>query len=145
MPAAVASQWRDQQQRVFQSVFRTDVAQPTPQVTGRNLVPEPGRPCEKPAVSLLDQQKHALSGRGHPVREEGALFQKKVPEPFLHTASQPPLPSAARAVSDDQAAYDRAWHIVTAHIALPSSATADNSFRPSPVPTTAVTCHQSCR
>jgi anaphase-promoting complex subunit 2 len=31
-------------------------------------------------------------------------------------------------VPDDQVAYDRAWHVVTAHIALPSSATADDSF-----------------
>ncbi|KAL2166372.1 hypothetical protein VTG60DRAFT_2882 [Thermothelomyces hinnuleus] len=138
MPAAVASHWRGRQQRVFQSVFQTDVAQPTPQSTSSNLFPELGQPCDRNAASLLDQQKHTASSRGHPIREEGS-FQRKVLEPSLHTASQPPLPSAAIAISDDQAAYDRAWHIVTAHIALPSSATADNSFRSSPIPTTTTT------
>jgi anaphase-promoting complex subunit 2 len=50
------------------------------------------------------------------------------PEQSLQMAAQPPLRSLPTTAANDQEAYDRAWHVVTAHIALPSSATADDSF-----------------
>jgi anaphase-promoting complex subunit 2 len=130
MPAAVASQWRDRQRRVFQSVFPTDVAQPTPQSTPSTLFPGPGHPFGGHAASLTGQQQqqqqyHGQS-HGHPPGEQQHPLFRRAPEPLLQTApAQPLFPPAA---ADDQAAYDRAWHVVTAHIALPPSATADDSF-----------------
>jgi anaphase-promoting complex subunit 2 len=65
---------------------------------------------------LLGQTLRQLPGE-HP------LLRRTTPEPLLQPPAQPLLPS-----DSDQATYDRAWHVVTAHIALPSSATADDSF-----------------
>ncbi|KAK4039762.1 hypothetical protein C8A01DRAFT_36212 [Parachaetomium inaequale] len=130
MPAAVASQWRDRQRRVFQSVFPTDVAQPTSQSTPSTVFPGPGHPFGGPAASLLGQQQqqqyHGQSPRHPPGEQQQHPLFRKAPEPPLQTApAQPLFPPAA---ADDQAAYDRAWYVVTAHIALPPSATADDSF-----------------
>ncbi|KAL2199550.1 hypothetical protein P885DRAFT_29807 [Corynascus similis CBS 632.67] len=134
MPAAVASQWRDRQRQVFQSVFQTDIAQPTPQPTSSILFSAPGQTLDGPAASLADQQQSTQSSRGYRSRGQHP-FQSKTLGPSLHTASPPPLPFAAAAISDDQAAYDRAWNIVTAHIALPSSATADDASGSTPTAT----------
>ncbi|KAK4251147.1 hypothetical protein C7999DRAFT_37764 [Corynascus novoguineensis] len=138
MPAAVASQWRDRQRQVFQSVFQTDIAQPTPQPTSSILFSATGQPFDRPAASLADKQQSTQSSRGYRSRGQHA-FQSKTLGPSLHTASPPPLPSAAATISDDQAAYDRAWDIVTAHIALPSSATADDAFGSTPTATVTTT------
>ncbi|KAK3298880.1 uncharacterized protein B0H64DRAFT_454545 [Chaetomium fimeti] len=127
MPAAVASQWQDRQRRVFQSVFQTDVAQPTPQSNPSTLLPSPELPFGVPTTSLLGQQQQdALQSHGHPPADHHSL-RRGSPEPPLQTTPAQPLfpPTAA---TNDQATYDRAWHVVTAHIALPSSATADDSF-----------------
>ena len=142
MPAAVASQWRDRRRRVFQSVFQTDVSHSTPQSTPSNRFPEPGQPFGAPAASVLahpplftqhQQQHHGhtlLSSKGahltaHPPTTRSS--RRAIPESSLQTSAQPLFPSLATA-GDDQVTYDRAWHVVTAHIALPSSATADDSF-----------------
>ncbi|KAL2142261.1 hypothetical protein VTI28DRAFT_1398 [Corynascus sepedonium] len=138
MPAAVASQWRDRQRQVFQSVFQTDIAQPTPKPTSSILFSAPGQALDGPAASLADQQQSTQSGRGYRSRGQHP-FQSKTLGPSLHTASPPRLPSAAAAISDDQAAYDRAWNIVTAHIALPSSATADDASGSTPTATVTTT------
>ena len=107
MPAAVASQWRDRQQRVFQSVFQTNVPPPSTPSTGST---NPG------------QQQQTHHGHGHNLHAPG--------NPHQTAAAQPLFPSSAHpaAEEDHQATYDRAWHVVTAHIALPASATADDSF-----------------
>ncbi|KAG7292100.1 hypothetical protein NEMBOFW57_002133 [Staphylotrichum longicolle] len=107
MPAAVASQWRDRQQRVFQSVFQTNA---TPPSTSSSAFTDPGH-----------QQQQTHPGHGHIFHASGNPHQATAAQPLF----PPPAPPAAE---DHQAAYDRAWHVVTAHIALPASATADDSF-----------------
>lgn len=128
MPAAVASQWRDRQRRVFQSVFQTEVAQPTPQSAPSTLFPGPEQPFGASAASLLGQQQHhPLQSHGHHPPADHHSLRRGTPEPPLQTTSAQPL-FPPTADTDDQAAYDHAWHVVTAHIALPSSATADETF-----------------
>ncbi|KAH6627994.1 hypothetical protein F5144DRAFT_577527 [Chaetomium tenue] len=127
MPAAVASQWRDRQRRVFQSVFQTDVTQPTPQSAPSALFPGPEQPSGVSAAPFLGQQQNYPSqSHGHPPADHHSLRRSTPELPLQTTPAQPLFPPAAE--TDDQAAYDRAWHVVTAHIALPSSATADDTF-----------------
>ncbi len=59
-----------------------------------------------------------------------------LPEPHKlssrDTPSSPPVMSpiisGVRSIADDQIRYDRAWHVVTSRIALPSSVAAEDSF-----------------
>ncbi|GAB1311397.1 hypothetical protein MFIFM68171_01607 [Madurella fahalii] len=153
MPAALASQWRDRRRLVFQSVFQTGVSQPTPtpQPTSSNHFVEPGPSFvghAASAASLVDhslqssrhhQQHNTHHGRGHTLQPLGehlgachpasASASARNTTPVLphQTVAQPVFPSLT-AAANDQVAYDQAWHVVTAHIALPSSATADDSF-----------------
>ena len=119
MPAAVSSRWRDRQQRVLQSVFQTDLSS---QSTPGTRFSDPGQPFGGSAASLLghqqQQQTHHGHGRGHTLVAPGNPQTTAQPLP-----SPAPLPAG-----DEQATYDHAWHAVTAHIALPASATADDSF-----------------
>ncbi|KAK4240689.1 hypothetical protein C8A03DRAFT_31178 [Achaetomium macrosporum] len=132
MPAAVASQWRDRQRRVFQSVFQTDVARSAPQTTQASRFTDPGQTFSTPAASLPGHSLHPQQpyqthyGRGRTLPRSGqhSSSRRTTPEPSFE-ATAPPLSTTA---ANDQATYDRAWHVVTAHIALPSSATADDSF-----------------
>ncbi|KXX72977.1 Anaphase-promoting complex subunit 2 [Madurella mycetomatis] len=148
MPAAVASHWRDRRRLVFQSVFQAGVSQPTSQATSSNRFAEPGQPFVDPATSLtghsLQPSRHhqhdgAPQGREHTLVSPGpgehpsachppsAPTRNTSPAPSQQTAAQPAFPSLT-AAANDQVTYDRAWRVVTAHIALPSSATADDSF-----------------
>ncbi|KAL2135661.1 hypothetical protein VTI74DRAFT_7471 [Chaetomium olivicolor] len=105
MPAAVASRWRDRRRMLFQSVFQTDVVHPAPHSTPTSHLTQSGQPLGRPG--------------------ERSSSRRTTPEP--RPTAHPLLPSLPVAGEDDQATYDSAWHIVTAHIALPSSATADDS------------------
>ncbi|KAK0730791.1 hypothetical protein B0H67DRAFT_477665 [Lasiosphaeris hirsuta] len=121
MPTMVAAPWQNRRRRVFQSVFQIDLSQPTPQSTPCVRFPDQGQPFGGPATSaaaLAAGAVSTLSGSQSTILAE--------PGPLSYS-SQPLFPSLA-AVGDDQVAYDRAWHVVTARIALPPSATADDSF-----------------
>ncbi|KAK4142629.1 uncharacterized protein C8A04DRAFT_38157 [Dichotomopilus funicola] len=122
MPVAVSSQWRGRQRRVFESVFQTDPARSTPQTTPGGVLSGPGHPFRGPAASLSGQQYHSES--------YGQYHQHAPEEQTLHTQTpaQPPFHPITDVGGDHQAAYNRAWQIVTARIALPSSATANESF-----------------
>ncbi|KAJ4290143.1 hypothetical protein N0V88_006651 [Collariella sp. IMI 366227] len=140
MPAAVASQWRDRRRRMFQSVFQTDVVHPAPQSTPTSRSADTGQPLSGPGASLSahplpfsqpQKQHQTHHGHGHTLHVSGEhTFPGRItPEPSSQTPTAQPLFSSLTATgADDQATYDRAWHIVTAHIALPFSATADDSF-----------------
>jgi len=150
MPPAVASPWSRRRRSVFQSVFQTDVSQPTPQSTPCVRFPDQGQPLGghghghgvSTHSSALPSEFRAQSGPvfSQPATQEhghaptitdlsSSSSQSTVvalPRSDLH-APQPLFPSLA-AAGNDQVAYDRAWHVVTARIALPPSATADDSF-----------------
>lgn len=151
MVTAVASPWHRRRRRIFQSVFQTDVSQPTPQSTPSIPSTDAGHGFGGP-LTAAGPSSHLLSEfRTH----SGPLFSQPNTQdqgiahaPTIITAdpssassqstipaqshlnphpSQPPFTSLA-SLDNQQAAYDRAWHVVTARIVLPSSATADDSF-----------------
>ncbi|KAK3363057.1 hypothetical protein B0T25DRAFT_444889 [Lasiosphaeria hispida] len=121
MPTIVAAPWQNRRRRVFQSVFQIDLSQPTPQSTPCVRFPDQGQPFGGPATTaaaLAAGATATLSGSQSTILAEPSR---------LSYSTQPLFPSLA-AVGDDQVTYDRAWHMVTARIALPPSATADDSF-----------------
>ncbi|KAK4211744.1 anaphase-promoting complex subunit 2 [Rhypophila decipiens] len=146
MPAAVASRWQQRRRRVFQSVFQTDASLPTPSSTPSIPFPDQGQPFGGPAVSSNVHQYgtgapsttifsqaatrdtlQPLQGQPFTTSTPTTLSQSTIAAASQSQLTQPFYPSIANA-ADDQIAYDRAWHVVTARIALPSSATADDSF-----------------
>lgn len=94
------SRWKERRRQVHQSIFRTEVTQPTPQVTPAPGFVEPGQPFG-----------------GHCYTTAGSAFTSPNPAGQRGTLYSP------QDVVDDQTRYDRAWHVVTTHIALPQSAT----------------------
>ncbi|KAK4451479.1 anaphase-promoting complex subunit 2 [Podospora aff. communis PSN243] len=152
MPPAVASPspWRRRRRLVFQSVFQTDVSQPTPQVTPCVRFPDHGQPfgghghdtgagsVELPGdfraqsgpvfSQAATTQEHGLA-HAPTITDLSSSSQSTIVAPSRSDLypPQPLFPMLATA-GNDQVAYDRAWHVVTARIALPSSATADDSF-----------------
>ncbi|KAI5466425.1 putative anaphase-promoting complex subunit ApcB [Mariannaea sp. PMI_226] len=99
-----ASRYHARKQRIFKSVFQTDVSQPTPRSTPIAAFTQPGIPFGGPLP-------HA---------------------PSLLTPPQPPPPPPHHATAlhhaSDQVRWDRAWHAVTSRIQLPSSVAVEDSF-----------------
>lgn len=146
MPTAVASRWQQRRRRVFQSVFQNDASPPTPSSTPSIPFPDQGQPFGGPVASsnvhqygtgapsttifsqAATQDLHQpLQGQPFTTHTPASLSQSTIPAASQSQSTEPFFPSLANA-ADDQIAYDRAWHVVTARISLPSSATADDSF-----------------
>ena len=98
--ALTASRYRARKQKVFRSVFQTDVSSPTPRST--------------PIAPSTDQG--AAFGGPH------ASSSKHAPPP------PPPLFHETLHHADDQVRWDRAWHVVTSKIQLPTSVAVEDSF-----------------
>ncbi|KAH8893766.1 hypothetical protein GQ53DRAFT_644851 [Thozetella sp. PMI_491] len=129
MSAAVASaQWRDRRQRVFQSVFQTDITQPTPQSTPAVHFPQPGQAFGVPPPPA-QTRLHGVppSGGSHSLEPTAAGFRAHSSASPASFAT-PGTPASHGTAGDDQVTYDLAWHVVTARITLPPSASADDSF-----------------
>lgn len=113
-----ASRYRARKQRVLRSVFETDVSQPTPLSTPVAPFTQPGAAFGGPHASLPS------SSSGPPLSQHGAGA----------AAAGPPLPPpppprlAALHQASDQVRWDRAWHVVTSRIQLPSSVAIEDSF-----------------
>ena len=88
-----ASRYRARKQKVFRSVFQTDISQPTPRST---------------PVAAFTQQGEPFGG------------------PHASSHSHPSGPS--HFAPNDQVRWDRAWHVVTSRIQLPSSVAVEDSF-----------------
>ena len=138
MSVDVASaRWGERRRRVLQSVFQTDISQPTPQST-----PAIGTSRQGQAFGVPPSPFHALRhgaatsfGGPHspsaPQREprRGQGPRPRPPEsPVSETVQQSTSRASQVTVGDDQVAYDLAWHVVTSRIVLPASASADDSF-----------------
>ncbi|RGP65636.1 anaphase-promoting complex subunit 2 [Fusarium longipes] len=100
--AMTASRYRARKQKVFRSVFQTDVSSPTPRST--------------PIVPSTDQG--AAFGGPH------ASSSQLAPPP----PPPPPLFHETLHHVDDQVRWDRAWHVVTSKIQLPTSVAVEDSF-----------------
>ncbi|KAM5356024.1 hypothetical protein ACJ41O_002670 [Fusarium nematophilum] len=94
-----ASRYRSRKQKVFRSVFQTDISQPTPRSTPVAAFSEHGIPFGGPLAS-----------------------------PHHGAPPPPPLFQQALHHADDQVRWDRAWHVVTSRIQLPTSVAVEDSF-----------------
>lgn len=150
MAAAVAtSKWKTRRRRVYQSVFQTDISQPTPYSTPSVRFPEHGQPFggHLPIADLNNKLHNAGIALGtSPEAATGPLQPQRSPghelQPGDAGASSYYAPTVAASyaspptgrqfgqqdAAEDQMRYDRAWHVVTSRIALPASATAEDSF-----------------
>ncbi|KAI2624366.1 hypothetical protein GGR54DRAFT_572942 [Hypoxylon sp. NC1633] len=96
-----ATKWNARRRRAIQSVFPTDISQPTPHSTPSLRFPEQGQAFGGP-LALTPQ--------------------KGGPSQFFLTSPEN-NPQAAQ-----QIRFDRSWHVVTSRIALPPSVSAEDSF-----------------
>ncbi|KAH6898779.1 hypothetical protein B0T10DRAFT_119071 [Thelonectria olida] len=115
-----ASRYRARKQRVFKSVFQTDISQPTPRSTPVTAFTQPGAPFGGPlphAPSFLPSSPPSSAG----LQGTAAGLGSTPPPP-------PPHRSAALHHASDQVRWDRAWHVVTSRIQLPSSVAVEDSF-----------------
>ncbi|KAI2636908.1 hypothetical protein GGS26DRAFT_460382 [Hypomontagnella submonticulosa] len=95
------TKWNARRRRAIQSVFQTDISQPTPYSTPSLRYPEYGQPFGGPLTQTP---------------QKGAASQYLLISPDGN-------PHAAQ-----QARFDRSWHVVTSRIALPNSVSAEDSF-----------------
>ncbi|KAL2756226.1 hypothetical protein ACRALDRAFT_1081828 [Sodiomyces alcalophilus JCM 7366] len=107
-----ASTRRDRRQKVFQSVFDTDVSQPTPRTTPSLRSTEKGQPFggAPPSTRQFSPISQKKSSGLEDIESLGAGFS----------------PSSISVA--DQVRWDRAWHVVTSRIQLPPSVAAEDSF-----------------
>ncbi|OIW35618.1 hypothetical protein CONLIGDRAFT_627658 [Coniochaeta ligniaria NRRL 30616] len=156
MAAAVAtSKWKTRRRRVYQSVFQTDITQPTPHSTPSSRFTEQGQPFG--GHTPLSELKHRLHNANYalaasPDPAPGTLqppsghrnttddpdhrsvgtsssYTPTVAASFASPTQPPPTRHfGLQDAAEDQMRYDRAWHVVTLRIALPASATAEDSF-----------------
>ena len=157
MAVAVAPKWKTRRQRVFQSVFQTDITQPTPfstpslgfsqpsQPFGEHLDPprfddnHPSYPhtgSSSQSRTTLDhgrtRRRRGQTDTGPPIKDAATLSSNHAPTTSGFSFSSQPLQAAPlfpdQSAAEQQIRFDRAWHVVTSRIALPPSATADDSF-----------------
>ncbi|KAK7416017.1 hypothetical protein QQX98_005468 [Neonectria punicea] len=134
-----ASRYRARKQRVLRSVFQTDVSQPTPRSTPVAPFTQPGAvfggPFGGPPASLssispssvppLSSQHIGAAGGA-----AGSGAAAAGPHHLAPLGPPPPPPHHAAALHQpsDQVRWDRAWHVVTSRIQLPSSVAIEDSF-----------------
>ncbi|TLD22856.1 hypothetical protein PspLS_07400 [Pyricularia sp. CBS 133598] len=140
MSAAVASSFKAHRRQVWNSVF-PEPSNPTPQATPTPRFPDQGQPfggvvgggsvgVSAAAAAGSESFPGALHGTRAQNRAAGSRRSPRSPAPPLGLGlggvdlAGPDLRSAA----DDQITYDRAWHVVTSRVALPSTVTAEDSF-----------------
>ncbi|KAI0387511.1 hypothetical protein F5Y04DRAFT_274364 [Hypomontagnella monticulosa] len=97
------TKWNARRRRAIQSVFQTDISQPTPYSTPSLRYPELGQSFGGPLTQT--PQKGGTTT---------TQFLLTSPDANPHAAQQ--------------ARFDRSWHVVTSRIALPNSVTAEDSF-----------------
>ncbi|KAI0888644.1 uncharacterized protein GGS22DRAFT_177506 [Annulohypoxylon maeteangense] len=94
------TKWNARRRRAIQSVFQTDISQPTPYSTPSIRFPEHGQ---------------AFGGPLAQTPRKGGVEAQLFLSPNNDYATQ-------------QTRFDRSWHVVTSRIALPASVTAEDSF-----------------
>ncbi|EEY18353.1 conserved hypothetical protein [Verticillium alfalfae VaMs.102] len=114
--AMTASRWAAQRQKLFISVFDTEVSQPTPYSTPSLRSTDLGQPFGGPPAAAAQPHINLQS-----------LDSTDTPAAAAAAASSSPPSSSATQITD-QARWDRAWHAVTSRVQLPPSVAAEDSF-----------------
>ncbi|KAH7171144.1 hypothetical protein EDB81DRAFT_191770 [Dactylonectria macrodidyma] len=112
-----APRYRGRKQRVLCSVFQTDVSQPTPRSTPVAPFTQPGAAFGGPHAPLSSPSSGPALGQ---YGAGAAAAGPPIPPPPPHLA--------ALHQASDQVRWDRAWHVVTSRIQLPSSVAIEDSF-----------------
>ncbi|KAI0848341.1 hypothetical protein F5Y00DRAFT_262726 [Daldinia vernicosa] len=107
MTADIDTKWNARRRHAIQSVFQTDVSQPTPYST--SSLRFPGQ----------SQSRSRSQTFGGPLTQTP---QKATDSQFLLTSPE------EKSHAQQQTRFDRSWHVVTSRIALPPSVTAEDSF-----------------
>ncbi|KPM45473.1 hypothetical protein AK830_g1010 [Neonectria ditissima] len=134
-----ASRYRARKQRVLRSVFQTDVSQPTPRSTPVAPFTQPGAafggpPSAGPHASLPSSSPSSrppLGGQHIGAAAAAAAGPAAGPYHLAPLGPPPPPPphhAASLHQAGDQVRWDRAWHVVTSRIQLPSSVAIEDSF-----------------
>ncbi|OLN94249.1 Anaphase-promoting complex subunit 2 [Colletotrichum chlorophyti] len=117
-PPLRPTRWSGKRQKVFKSVFDTDISQPTPHSTPSQIFTSQGESFGR----LPPPPSHHQS----PLRPH---FPSSTGPSDLQSS---PLATRSHALSaaqiGDQVRWDRAWHTVTTRIQLPPSVAAEDSF-----------------
>ena len=121
---AAGTDWNSRKRKAIQSVFQTEISQPTPVSTPVGRYSDQTQPFGGP----LSQHQHQHQP------------QPTVTSKWAESASPPQLRQHHRQQSrqfvttpenthaSHQTRFDRSWHVVTSRIALPPSVTAEDSF-----------------
>ncbi|KAF4890947.1 Anaphase-promoting complex subunit 2 [Colletotrichum fructicola] len=113
------SRWSNKRQKVFKSVFDTEISQPTPYSTPSKRFTAQSEPFGGTPQSPQPPH-HQSPSRSHFRGGSKALN---------HPGSPPStLPGIQSTEASDQVRWDRAWHVVTTRIQLPASVAAEDSF-----------------
>ncbi|CAJ2513810.1 Uu.00g019290.m01.CDS01 [Anthostomella pinea] len=119
------TKWNARRRRAIQSVFPTDISQPTPYST--------------PSLGFTEQGQHFGGPPPLMVRTPKKKWNFSTSGVSTATATVAAVPSQLMSSPDhhhthaaQQTRFDRSWHVVTSRIALPPSVTAEDSFGPLP-------------
>ncbi|KAH6608734.1 anaphase-promoting complex subunit 2 [Trichoderma cornu-damae] len=122
--ATAAARVRARKQNVFRSVFPADASQPTSLAAAVGEAGEPIRSpyAPSPPSSSSRPRRHAASHSIGGAHASAAVTGRRTRA--NHSAQQ----SSSAAGASDQARWDRAWHVVTSRIQLPTSVAVEDSF-----------------
>lgn len=123
--ATTAARVRTRKQNVFRSVFPPDASQPASLASAIGEAGEPIRsqdaPLPLPSSSSSRPKRHAASHSVGSAHGSATVTGRRTRG--NHSAQQ----SSSAGVSD-QVRWDRAWHVVTSRIQLPTSVAVEDSF-----------------
>ncbi|KAG5988133.1 hypothetical protein E4U43_004830 [Claviceps pusilla] len=109
-----ASRIRTRKNKVLRSVFQTDASQPSPLLAPTG----PGEAFDRPPASSVVSSSSSSSSKSTSSTRQGNSHG--------HVHGHAGVSSLHPAA--DQVRWDRAWHIVTSRIQLPTSVTVEDSF-----------------
>ncbi|KAL7789454.1 hypothetical protein V8C37DRAFT_386567 [Trichoderma ceciliae] len=123
--ATTAARVRTRKQNVFRSIFPADASQPASLASAVGEAGEPIRSLNAPLPSSSSSRpkRHAASHSIGSAHGSASVTGRRTRG--NHSAQQ--SSSSAAGVSD-QVRWDRAWHVVTSRIQLPTSVAVEDSF-----------------
>ncbi|KAL6800304.1 hypothetical protein J3E68DRAFT_269478 [Trichoderma sp. SZMC 28012] len=128
--ATTAARVRTRKQHVFRSVFPPDALQPVSLAAAIGEAGEPIRSQDAPvpvpsssSSSSSRPKRHAASHSGSSVHGSAAVTGRRTRGNHSTSTQQ-----SSSTVVSDQLRWDRAWHVVTSRIQLPTSVAVEDSF-----------------
>ncbi|KAH9908721.1 Cullin family protein [Xylariomycetidae sp. FL2044] len=125
------TKWNARRRRAIQSVFPTDIIQPTPYSTPSVRFTEPGQPFGGPGLGGPATPLFQKTPTTTPQKWKGANLTSSPAAAHLTAPSLLSSPDT-NIHAAHQTRFDRSWHTVTSRIALPPSVSAEDSFGPLP-------------